>query len=97
MRLIKLLNLISSKLTERFTNFQTAFRFFDTNHSHSISLNEFANVIDFLRLKISFEDITRLYRFLDKSGSGHLGYREFSMLIDENWRSIDPYEVLREN
>ena len=97
LRLIKLLTLISNKLNERFRSFHDAFRFFDTDHSSSISLNEFANVADYLRLKISFEDITRLYRFLDKTGGGAIGYDEFSMLIEENWRSIDPHEVLREN
>ena len=95
--MIKLLNLISSKLSERFKDLHTAFRFFDTDHTASISLNEFANVADYLRLKISFEDITRLYRFLDRSGRGAIGYDDFSMLLEENWRSIDPHEVLREN
>ena len=96
-RLYKLLSLVSEKLTERFANLRTAFRYLDTDHSQSISLNEFAQAIDFLRLKISFEDIRRLYRFMDKDGSGDIGYEEFTMLTEERWRGIDPFQVVKEN
>ena len=41
-RLIKLLSLISYKLHERFRNLREAFRYIDTDHSQSISINEFA-------------------------------------------------------
>ena len=97
MRLIKLLNLYSSKLSERFVNLRTAFRFFDTDHSGSLSVNEFANVADYLRLKVSFDDISSLYRFLDRSGRGAIIYDDFLMLVEENWRGCDPYEIIREN
>lgn len=40
--LMKVLALVSEKLSERFKNLRSAFRFLDTNHSQSISLNEFA-------------------------------------------------------
>ena len=94
-RLIKLLTLVGDKLNERFPTFQAAFRFFDADHSQSISMNEFANVIDYLRLKLSFDDIQKLYRFLDRNGSGDIGYNEMLLLKDENWRNLkDPYAVL---
>lgn len=51
--------------------------------------------MDYLRLKLSFDDITRLYRFLDKNGYGNIGYNEMILLKDENWRRVkDPYSVL---
>ena len=34
-----------------------AFRYIDTDHSQSISINEFAQAIEYFRLKLSFEDI----------------------------------------
>lgn len=40
--LMDLLQIISAKLYERFKNLRTAFRYLDTNHSQSISLNEFS-------------------------------------------------------
>ena len=40
--LIKLLSVVSEKISERFTDFHHCFRFLDTNHSQSISINEFA-------------------------------------------------------
>ena len=94
-RLYKLLSLVSEKLHERFQNLRTAFRYLDTDHSQSISLNEFAQAIDFLRLKIGFDDIKKLYRFMDKDGSGEIGYEEFTMLTEERWRGIDPFEVMK--
>ena len=58
-------------------------------------MNEFANVIDYLRLKLSFDDITKLFRFMDKTGNGHLGYNEMLLLKDENWKKVkDPLAVL---
>ena len=56
-RLLKLLSLVSFKINERFRNLREAFRYIDTDHSQSISINEFAQAIDFFRLKISFADI----------------------------------------
>ena len=53
----KLLTVVSDKIRERFDSIQHCFRFLDTNHSQSISINEFAQAIDFMRLKLSFEDI----------------------------------------
>jgi Ca2+-binding EF-hand superfamily protein len=41
-RLMKLLSLVSFKLSERFKNLREAFRYIDTDHSQSISINEFA-------------------------------------------------------
>lgn len=83
--------LVSEKLNERFKNLRSAFRFLDTNHSQSISLNEFAQAIDHLRLKLAFEDIVKLYRFIDKDGKGEIGYDEFTLLTEEKWRGIDPF------
>lgn len=95
--LLKLLSLVSEKIRERFVNFQSCFRFLDTDHTQSISLNEFAQAMDHMRLKLSFEDIKRLFRYLDKSGNGDIGYDEFTMLLEERWRNIDPYFELSQN
>jgi hypothetical protein len=59
--LLKLLALVSNKLYERFATLQKAFRFLDTDHTQEITLNEFAQAIEHLRLKISFDDIRALF------------------------------------
>lgn len=41
-KLVKLLSLVSFKINERFRNLREAFRYIDTDHSQSISINEFA-------------------------------------------------------
>ena len=98
LHLLTLLTLVSAKLHERFKNLRAAFRFLDTNHSQSISLNEFAQAIDHLRLKLSFDDIVKLYRFIDKEGKGEVGYDEFILLTEENFsRVVDPFASMNAN
>lgn len=62
-----------------------AFRYIDTDHSQSISINEFAQALDYLRLKISFDDMTKIYRFMDTDGDGEIGFDEFTLLSEERW------------
>ena len=95
--LIKLLALVSDKIKERFVNIQQCFRFLDTDHSQSISINEFAQAIEHMRLKLSFEDIKKLFTYMDKSGNGDIGYDEFTLLLEERWRGIDPIDLKKAN
>lgn len=95
-KLLKLLSLVSFKIYERFRNLREAFRYIDTDHSQSISINEFAQAIDFFRLKISFEDVQKLYRYMDQDGDGEIGYDEFTLLSEERWRNLDPYKHYKE-
>jgi hypothetical protein len=46
-----------------------------------------------MRLKISFDDIKLLYNYLDKEGNGFVGYNEFTKLLEERWRGIDPIDL----
>ena len=34
---------------------------------------------------------------MDKDGSGEIGYEDFTMLTEERWRGIDPFEVMKQN
>ncbi len=89
--MLKLLSLVSFKIHERFKNMREAFRQIDSDHSQSISLNEFSQAIDFFRLKIDFKDIQVLFRFMDSDGDGEIGFDEFTLLNEERWRNMDPY------
>jgi Ca2+-binding EF-hand superfamily protein len=84
---------VSDKIRERFVNLKACFRYLDTNHTQSISLNEWAQGMDVMRLRISFEDIKTLFNYLDKEGTGMLQYENFTYLLEERWRGIDPIEV----
>eukprot|EP00347_Sterkiella_histriomuscorum_P014538 403360494 len=91
----QLLSLIWAKIYERFPNINAAFRFFDSNYDQEIHFNEFAQGIEYLRLKLSYEDIWKIYRYMDTNGDGHIGYSEFCQLCEEKWRNIDPFETLQ--
>jgi hypothetical protein len=53
--------------------------------------------MDHMRLKISFDDTKKLFNYLDKKGQGEIGYDEFTLLLEERWRGIDPVSVLQSN
>ena len=82
--------MVSDKIRERFKTLKECFRFLDTNHSQTISLNEFCQAIEHMRLKISFEDVKALFSYLDTAGKGEIGYDQFTFLLEERWRGIDP-------
>ena len=50
-----------------------------------------------MRLKISFDDIKKLFNYIDKEGKGEIGFEEFTLLLEERWRGIDPVVQLRES
>jgi Ca2+-binding EF-hand superfamily protein len=50
-----------------------------------------------MRLKLSFEDIKKLFTYMDKSGDGNIGYDEFTLLLEERWRGIDPIDLKKAN
>ena len=69
----ELLQLVSDKIKERFSSFQHFFRVIDTDHSQSISINEFCQAVEFMRLKISFDDVKKLFQYMDKNNNGIRG------------------------
>ena len=42
-----------------------------------------------MRLKLSFDDVKLLFNYLDKNGTGSIGFDEFKMLLEERWRGVD--------
>ena len=82
--------LISHKIHERFPNLLSAFRYFDGDHELSLSLNEFAQGIEHLRIKVSFEDVKAIFNYLDADQDNQISYAEFKLLSEDNWRKMDP-------
>lgn len=63
----------------------------------SLSLNEFAQGIEHLRIKVSFEDIKAIFNYLDADMDGSISYTEFRLLSEENWRKLDPIKRYMQN
>ena len=82
--------MVSFKIHERFKSILAAFRYFDADHALSLTLNEFAQGIEHLRIKLSFNDVKALFNYLDWDHDGHVTLQEFKLLDDENWRRMDP-------
>lgn len=60
----------------------------DTDHSLELNLNEFCQGIEFLRIKLSFETIKKVFNFLDVNSRGLISYEEFRQLDEENFRKV---------
>jgi hypothetical protein len=56
-----------------------------------VSPIEFYNGIEALGIKITFEDINKIFPSLDKDGDGQINYNEFCNLCEERRRNIDPF------
>lgn len=50
-----------------------------------------------MRLKISFDDVKILFNHIDKTKRGLISYEEFTLLLEERWRGIDPAEAKLNN
>lgn len=60
-----------------------------------MSLNEFAQGIEFLRIKVSFDVVKQVFNYLDENVNGEISFQEFRNLDDENYRKINQ-EILAE-
>ena len=70
------MSIISGKINERFKNILDAFRYFDTDHELSLTLNEFSQGMEHLRIKISFDDIKKIFNYLDNDMDGKINITE---------------------
>ena len=70
----KVLALISFKIYERFKTLLDAFRYFDSDHMLSLTLNEFAQGIEHLRIKVSFDSLKQIFNFLDSDTDGQISF-----------------------
>jgi hypothetical protein len=55
-------------------------------------LNEFSQGIEHLRIKISFEDVKKIFNYLDSDMDGKICVGEFKLLSEDVWRNIDPLQ-----
>ena len=60
-------------------------------------MNEFAQGIEHLRIKISFDFIKKIFNYLDTDKDGLIKFEEFRLLDEENFNKIDPLERLLHN
>ena len=88
-KLKRILQLVSNKIHERFPTILSAFRFFDNDHLLSLTLNEFAQGIEYLRIKISFDLVKDIFGYLDYGNTSHISYKEFSLLSEEDLAKAD--------
>ena len=61
-----------------------AFRFFDNDHMLSLTLNEFAQGIEHLRIKVSFAQIKEIFMYLDQDQKSEISFKEFRLFDEEN-------------
>lgn len=92
----KILNIVWSKIIERFPTLTTAFRFFDTDFNQVVSFNEFVQGLENLRIKIAYDDMKKIFQYIDTNSDGVIAYEEFCSLCEEKWNNTDPFQVYQE-
>ena len=72
-----LLDIVWTKIEERFSMIKSAFRYFDTDNSGTISYNEFCFGMQNLGCKMTDEQFRRVFKYVDKNNDGGLTFNEF--------------------
>lgn len=62
--------LLNSKIYEKFDKIVQAYLFFSGNKMNKITLNEFRISLENLRIKLSTNEVTQIFEFLDTDGDG---------------------------
>ena len=81
----------SHRLMQKFKEIGKAFRHFDRDFDNQISFKEFRIVCEEMDLRYSSDEISKLFGYLDSDGGGSIGYLEFTKLLDEKRRGLDPF------
>ena len=89
-RLKRQLELIWLRINERYSSFQSAFRFFDLNFNNRVSFNEFSKGLEVLKVKINLNDQLDCFNYLDTDGKAFITYDNFCNLAHERRQQIDP-------
>jgi Ca2+-binding EF-hand superfamily protein len=93
MYVAKIITLVAIKLEEKFHTMAKAFLFFDIDNDRRITRAEFAKGVDGLRVKLTKDDVDKVFDYLDKDCDQALDYQEFCGLSEEKRRNIDPFEI----
>lgn len=91
MQQLDLVEKFSERLHKKFKKFNDCFRHFDRNFDNSISFKEFRIVCEEMDLRFSSREMEILFDYLDSDKSGSIGYQQFTKLLDEKRRGIDPF------
>ena len=83
MHLAKLITLITIKIEEKFPTIAKAFLYFDADDQRQINRTKFAKGLDGLRVKLNYDDIEKVFKYLDKDKDNCLDFREFTQLLHE--------------
>ena len=76
---------------QKFKKIGDAFRHFDRNFDNEVSFKEFRIVCEEMDLRYTSDEIRELFDYLDSDGGGSIGYVEFTKLLDEKRRGLDPF------
>ena len=50
--------------------------------------------MEHMRIKLSFDDVKILFKYLDTTKKVAIGYPEFTMLLEEKWRGLDAFKTV---
>ncbi|ORY54891.1 hypothetical protein LY90DRAFT_271668 [Neocallimastix californiae] len=68
---------VSPVMAQKMMTASNAFRYFDKDHTGTLSKDEWAQCMSYLGINIPQSEMDRLYTMIDTDNSGHIGEREF--------------------
>jgi Ca2+-binding EF-hand superfamily protein len=83
--------MVWKKIEEKFQKLNAAFRFFDRDNQGHFGYNEFCYGLDKIGLKLTSEDLRKVFKHIDLSGDGKINFNKFIQLSEENRIDLNPY------
>lgn len=78
--LTELIETVALKMTERFRNQSQAFRAFDATGKGKVFKSHFVESLERLRIRLSAQDISKIWACLDPQRRGYITFNEFCIL-----------------
>ena len=84
MHIAKIIKLIAIKIEEKFSSVAKAFLHFDVDDDRKINRAEFSKGLEGLRVKLSKQDMDKVFDYLDQDQTNFLDFSEFCSIVQGN-------------
>ena len=86
----QLVELVWTRLQERYKTHTNAFRFLDQRSKGKVKRTDLQQGLEKTRISLSREDVTKIFNFLDVKKQGFLTYQDFCQIDAMATAAMDP-------
>ena len=92
--LVRSMEMIWSRIEERYGSFSQAFRLFDRAGNGHVTIDSFMMGLEAMHAKLSSKDSLEVFKHLDEGQKGYIVYKDFCNLCDERRLNVDPASAM---